>query len=79
MESAQAEDFDIILMDLDMAEKWMAWKQLQLSKQTIPSEHQKIIATTASLVTLSKEEMINLGFDDLILKPLKPQFYYTKW
>ena len=73
VESAQAEDFDIILMDLDMAEM-DGMEATAIIRNNSTHQNTKIIATTASLVTLSKEEMINLGFDDLILKPLKPQF-----
>ena len=73
VESAQAEDFDIILMDLDMAEM-DGMEATAIFRNNSTHQNTKIIATTASLVTLSKEEMINLGFDDLILKPLKPQF-----
>jgi CheY-like chemotaxis protein len=59
-------------MDLDMAEM-DGIEATSIIKKNPKYKNIKIIATTASLVTLSKEELFDLGFDDLILKPLRPQ------
>jgi signal transduction histidine kinase len=72
IECTHAEHPDIILMDLDMAEM-DGIEATSIIKKNPKYKNIKIIATTASLVTLSKEELFDLGFDDLILKPLRPQ------
>ena len=33
----------------------------------------KIIAHTASLLSMSKDEMIEIGFNELLTKPFKPE------
>lgn len=72
IECTHTEHPDIILMDLDMAEM-DGIEATSIIKKNPKYKNIKIIATTASLVTLSKEELFDLGFDDLILKPLRPQ------
>ena len=38
----------------------------------------KVIANTASILTMTKEEIIAVGFDDIILKPFKAQDLLSK-
>jgi len=65
-------DCDLILMDLDMPKK-NGLETIQEIRSSNKSQHFKIIAHTASLMSLSKDEIVALGFNDLILKPFKPQ------
>ena len=68
----KTQKFDLILMDLDMPEM-NGFQTTENIRKEYTSEKLKIIATTASLLTLTKEEILNLGFNDLLLKPLKTQ------
>ena len=45
---------------------------VQKIKQKRYFESLKIIGNTASLLTLSKDELSELGFDEFIYKPYKP-------
>lgn len=63
---------DIVLMDLDMPEMNGIEATTQIRK-IHTNNKLKIIATTASLITSSKEEFLALGFDELIQKPFIPE------
>lgn len=64
--------YDLILMDLDMPNK-NGLETIHDIRNTNNIKDIKIIAHTASLMSLSKDEIVALGFNDLILKPFKPQ------
>lgn len=68
----QTQIVDLILMDLDMPEM-NGFQTTENIRKEYTTEQLKIIATTASLLTLTKEEILSLGFNELLLKPLKPQ------
>lgn len=59
---------DIIMLDLDMPEL-NGFETVNYIQQHYKSHPMKIIACTASLLTLSKDELIELGFNDLLQKP----------
>lgn len=59
---------DIVLMDLDMPEL-NGFDATQKIQQKFAHKNIKIIACTASLLSLTKEELIELGFADLLQKP----------
>jgi signal transduction histidine kinase len=63
--------YDLILMDMDMPEK-DGLETISDIRNSMDFVKIKVIAHTASLLTMSKEEILNLGFDELLLKPFKP-------
>ncbi|MDG1780584.1 MAG: ATP-binding protein [Flavobacteriales bacterium] len=70
----EKEDFDVILMDLQMPEmdgidatKCIREKEKGLNK------HIPIVALTASALTQSKDKVIDAGMDTFITKPFKPE------
>ncbi|MEZ5054931.1 MAG: ATP-binding protein [Chitinophagales bacterium] len=62
---------DLILMDLDMPELNGFDATIQIRK-TYPNPDLKIVIVTASLLTMSKEELKEIGFDSILNKPVKP-------
>ncbi len=65
----------LIFMDLDMPEMNGMEAANQIKK--INNDKAIIIANTASLLTISKEELFSLGFDDLLQKPIRPNFLFS--
>lgn len=61
---------DLILMDLDMP-ILNGFDAVEKIRAHYPKLTFKIIAHTASLLTLTVEELLEMGFDDLITKPFK--------
>ncbi|MFN8296903.1 MAG: ATP-binding protein [Chitinophagales bacterium] len=64
-------NYDVILMDLDMPIKNGIDATIEILKIN-QSINLKIIAHTASLLTMSKNELLAIGFADLLQKPFKP-------
>ena len=62
---------DVILIDLDMPVLNGFETVVEIHKMANTSSV-KIIAHTASLLTMSSEEIFSLGFDALLIKPFKP-------
>lgn len=62
---------DLILMDLDMPELNGFDATIRIRKD-YPNADLKIVIVTASLLTISKEELKEIGFDSILNKPLKP-------
>jgi CheY-like chemotaxis protein len=58
-------------MDLDMPKK-NGLEAIQEIRNNNRIKDIKIIAHTASLMSLSKDEILAIGFNDLILKPFEP-------
>ena len=73
--SVAAKPYDLIIIDLDMP--IMNGFQF-IEKFRIKNKSTKVLAMTASLLSLQKSELIALGFDDLILKPFKPKDLINK-
>jgi signal transduction histidine kinase/ActR/RegA family two-component response regulator len=62
----------MILMDLDMPEMNGFEATIEIRKH-FPSSAVKIIATTAGLLSINREELLQYGFDEIILKPYVPE------
>ena len=77
MDIIKNKSYDLILMDLDMPDKNGIETMLEIRKiEKLQSV--KIIAHTAGLLTISKDEMIEIGFNELLLKPFKPLDFLKK-
>lgn len=63
---------NIIFMDFDMP-IMNGIEAAQAIRANVSNHSIKIIGNTASLITLSIEEIKSLGFDDFIPKPFKPE------
>ena len=68
-------DFDVLLMDLDMPEMdgYGALNAIRKINPTIPA-----IAFTAAVFDNMKESLVNSGFDDFIQKPFRPEDLHSK-
>lgn len=73
VEKAGKELFDIILMDQMMPEM-DGVQAMQMIRETIPGYEsgtkQKIVALTANVVSGVREELLGLGFDEYLTKPI---------
>lgn len=69
VKDAKENDFDLILMDLEMPQMdgYEACRQIKKDKPTVP-----IIALTASATTETKEKVLQVGMNDFITKPFNP-------
>jgi signal transduction histidine kinase len=71
LQKIKKQSFNLILMDLDMPKK-NGLEAIQEIRNNNRIKDIKIIAHTASLMSLSKDEILAIGFNDLILKPFEP-------
>ncbi len=62
---------DVILLDLDMPEM-NGMETISEIRKNNKFEDVIVIANTAGLLTLTKEEILEMGFDELLVKPFKP-------
>jgi signal transduction histidine kinase/ligand-binding sensor domain-containing protein/ActR/RegA family two-component response regulator len=77
VERSGLEDFDLILMDLQMPEMdgWTAARQIR-ERDRARQVHVPIIAVTAHAMNQAQEQCIAAGMDSVIVKPFDPvQFY----
>lgn len=70
-------EYDLILMDLDMPVKNGIEATMEIMKNP-KQQHLKIIAHTASLLAMNKDELLNIGFIDLLQKPFTPIDLFNK-
>lgn len=73
----QEQKVDILFIDLDMP-ILNGIETVRKIKKKLKFKHIKIIGNTASLSTISKEELAELGFDEFIYKPYKWQILLEK-
>ncbi len=75
LEMAEKGNYDLILVDLEMPEMdgKTAVRKINLLKKDIPS-----LAFTASVYENMKQDLLQTGFTDYILKPFKPEELYRK-
>lgn len=71
LERIRKHPVDLVLMDLEMPEQ-NGIETIQKLRKELNSDYIKVIAHTASLLTLSTEEIKAIGFNDVLLKPFKP-------
>ncbi len=64
-------NYDLILMDLDMPDR-NGLEAMQVIRKS-GKYHPKIIAHTASLLSMTRDELIECGFNELLTKPFKPE------
>lgn len=67
----KSQPVDILFIDLDMP-VLNGIETVQEIKQSNNFNSLKIIGNTASLTSMSKEELLQFGFDEFIFKPYKP-------
>lgn len=72
LQMINANTVNIIFMDFDMP-IMNGIEAAQAIRANVSNHSIKIIGNTASLITLSIEEIKSLGFDDFIPKPFKPE------
>ena len=77
LEKINTNSYDLILMDLDMPEK-NGIETVTEIRNSNQNNSIKIIAHTASLISMSNEEINEIGFNDLLLKPFKPNDFIKK-
>jgi signal transduction histidine kinase/ActR/RegA family two-component response regulator len=75
LEMAEKGNYDLILVDLEMPEMdgKTAVQKINLLKKDIPT-----LAFTASFYENMKQDLLQTGFTDYILKPFKPEELYRK-
>lgn len=72
LQKLEENDTDLLLLDLDMPEK-NGLETIREIRENKTFGKLKVIAHTASLLTMTPEEIKSVGFNDIILKPFKPQ------
>ncbi|CAN5810470.1 hypothetical protein BH11BAC7_BH11BAC7_31400 [soil metagenome] len=79
IEKLQAEDFDLVLMDIQMPvmDGYEATRQIRTNMQP-PKSTVPIIAMTAHAMVGESDKCIALGMDDYISKPFNQQNLYDK-
>jgi signal transduction histidine kinase/CheY-like chemotaxis protein len=70
-------NFNLLLIDLEMPVK-NGFETIFEIRKNKKYDNLKVIANTASILTMTKEEIIAVGFDDIILKPFKAQDLLSK-
>jgi signal transduction histidine kinase/ActR/RegA family two-component response regulator len=75
LEKVEKENYDLLLIDLEMPEMdgKTAVRKINQLKKGIPS-----LAFTASVYENMKQDLLQAGFTDYILKPFKPEDLYRK-
>lgn len=73
----ESEDFDLILMDIQMP-KMDGYEATKAIRKMQKYENIPIIALTASISSGVSEKVFGAGMNDHILKPFEPELLYTK-
>jgi two-component system, sensor histidine kinase and response regulator len=63
-------DFDLILMDVQMAEMNGLQATIQIRQEEAAGDHVPIVAMTASAMTEERDRCLAAGMDDFISKPV---------
>jgi len=71
VEKQRAENYDVILMDVQMPE--MDGLEATRSIRSAPENQPVIIAMTANAMQEDRENCLDAGMNDYISKPFKPQ------
>jgi PAS domain S-box-containing protein len=78
LEMVASSPYDLVLMDVQMPEM-DGFEATRLIRNTLPPPASKvpIVAMTASVIRLDKDKCVELGMDDYISKPFKPDELYS--
>ena len=77
VDAFEKEDFDVILMDLQMPVMGGLEAATQIrSKESVAGRHTPIIALTAHAMKGDREKCIEAGMDDYVTKPIRRQLLY---
>lgn len=77
VQKVNSHTYDLVLMDLDMPVKNGIEATIEILKIQ-KYRHLKIIAHTASLLAMNKDELLKMGFVDLLQKPFTPVDLFNK-
>jgi signal transduction histidine kinase/DNA-binding response OmpR family regulator len=78
VDAVQREDFDVILMDIQMPEMDGVVATMQIRKLPAPKSTIPIIAMTAHAMSGAREDYLKAGMDDYISKPFQPTKLLSK-
>jgi signal transduction histidine kinase/DNA-binding response OmpR family regulator len=76
LEAIEREDFDLILMDLEMP-KMSGIEAARKIRETRPATTLPIVAVTAHVLPQKQEDVVGAGIDDLLGKPYLPDQLYS--
>jgi CheY-like chemotaxis protein/HPt (histidine-containing phosphotransfer) domain-containing protein len=78
VDAVRRDDFDVVLMDIQMPELDGVQATQQIRKLPMPKSVIPIIAMTAHVMKGAREEYLAAGMDDYIAKPIQPTLLLTK-
>ncbi|HEY0281931.1 MAG TPA: response regulator [Rhizomicrobium sp.] len=78
VDALRRDDFDVVLMDIQMPELDGVQATQQIRKLSMPKAAIPIIAMTAHAMKGAREEYLAAGMDDYIAKPVQPTLLLTK-
>jgi len=73
VQAAAAEEFDLVLMDLQMPEMDGIEATAEIRKLEKVSRQPRIFALTANVMTVGRDRCLELGFDAYVSKPIRPK------
>jgi signal transduction histidine kinase/ActR/RegA family two-component response regulator/HPt (histidine-containing phosphotransfer) domain-containing protein len=73
LERVAKKTYDVILMDARMPRMNGVQTLCELREQHLLKEGTKVIVITADAISGAREKYVNAGFDDYLVKPLKPK------
>ena len=78
VEAIRKEDYDVVLMDVQMPELDGVQATRQIRALPAPKRHVPIIALTAHAMQGAKDEYLAAGMDDYVSKPVSPELLLSK-
>jgi signal transduction histidine kinase/CheY-like chemotaxis protein/HPt (histidine-containing phosphotransfer) domain-containing protein len=78
VDAVRANDYDVVLMDVQMPELDGVEATAQIRKLGPPKAAVRIIAMTANAMTGARDEYLGAGMDDYISKPFQPTILLSK-
>lgn len=78
VDAMRREDFDVVLMDVEMPELDGLQATQQIRAMEMPKSQIPIIALTAHAMSGAREEYLAAGMDDYLVKPVHPALLLAK-